>query len=669
MAGNAPPRPAVATHMPTPARRTAGLLMLCAATGGAAEAPGVVSRIRVVSDKVEDVSSMAAWARSFITPGMSDEQKAQAVFTTVVKFRHQEQPPNEYLMADGHVHDPIKTFNVYGYGQCCCASCNIAALARHAGLKARGWGIINHSVPEVEFSGAWHLMDASLMTYFPKADGTLASVDEITAGTMAWYREHPELKGDDARLGRFMRNQGWKQGPEVLARSPFYDDNGWLMAATHGWYSTMQEYADRGKCFLYEYGYVQGYEVNIQLRRGERLVRNWSNRGLHVNQLEGGGNGVIDAKTGEGQLRYTPRYGDLAPGRIGNGTLAYEPPLADGGFRAGALQADNLVGRDEAPGPGPALRLSDPGRAGVYVLRMPCSYVYLGGTLSGDLAVGPGGAIAVEFSDNHGLDWKEIARVTASGAQRIDLKPLVYRRYDYRLRLTITGAGSGIDRLAITHDIQHSQRALPALAQGMNTVSLGAGAQEGTITVEGNISPEHADRNLLLAAFHPRLERLGGNPLRPDGGSGSLTLPVTTPGDLTRVRVSCHYRARDAKDGWDIQASFDGGATFAGIGHGEGGVAGNCVSVSADRPPAGTRSALVRFVARQVNTTCLMDVRIDADYAEPHGGLAPVQVTYVWDEAGSEKRAAHVLAQADDTWPITCAQKPTMKSLIIERRP
>src|SRR6185437_5605225 len=101
-------------------------------------APGVVSHIKVVSDKVEDVSCLQAWKQSFIKPGMSDQQKAIAVWESVVKFRQQDIPPNEFMGgAEGNVHDPIKVFNVYGYGMCCCASANIEALARYAGLEAR----------------------------------------------------------------------------------------------------------------------------------------------------------------------------------------------------------------------------------------------------------------------------------------------------------------------------------------------------------------------------------------------------------------------------------------------------------------------------------------------------------------------------------------------------
>jgi len=152
------------------------------------------------------------------------------------------------------VHDPIKTFNVYGYGMCCCASCNIEALARAAGLKARGRAINRHSVPEVFGDGDWHLLDASLVNYFLDDGGDVASVDEIIKSVTDWYAANPGFKGDDKKLLAFMRNYGWRKGPKVLATSTTYDQNGWLPAATHGWYSTMGEY-DGSTSHVYEYGY------------------------------------------------------------------------------------------------------------------------------------------------------------------------------------------------------------------------------------------------------------------------------------------------------------------------------------------------------------------------------------------------------------------------------
>ena len=86
---------------------------------------GVVSHINIVSDKSEDISTLEAWKKTYIKDGMSEQDKSIAIFNTLVRYRHQASPPKEFLSSEeagGHVHDPLKSFNVYGYGQCCCAS-------------------------------------------------------------------------------------------------------------------------------------------------------------------------------------------------------------------------------------------------------------------------------------------------------------------------------------------------------------------------------------------------------------------------------------------------------------------------------------------------------------------------------------------------------------------
>ena len=100
-------------------------------------------------------------------------------------------------------------------------------------------------MPEVYWDGAWHLLDASLINYFPREDGRLAGVEEIFAAVKDWYDRNPGYKGNDTRLRAFQGadgGTGWKRGPALLARSPFYDAAGWWPARTHGWYATMQEY-------------------------------------------------------------------------------------------------------------------------------------------------------------------------------------------------------------------------------------------------------------------------------------------------------------------------------------------------------------------------------------------------------------------------------------------
>jgi hypothetical protein len=569
---------------------------------------------------------------------------------------------------DGTLQDAIKSFNVYGYGFCSGHAANMSALALHIGFKARGWALNGHSVSEVYYDNAWHLLDPSLINYFPKPEGGLASVEEIIDAVKDWYVDHPELQTDSDALYKFSRNFGWKKGPALLANSPFYSQNGWLPGRTHGWYSTMTEYGgapDKKPPFEYEYGYSQGYQVNIQLRRGEMLTRNWSNKGLHVNMdlKESHSPGCLKMDKGN-NLTYSLKRGDLAPGRVGSGEVRYTVPLTSGEFRLGALRADNLACTSD-DGTAPALHVKNPAAKGVLEIRMPSSYVYLTGAIEIEAVVPEGGEVAVFYSDNHGLDWRTVDYLMESGTRRLDFSDLALRRYDYRLRFVIKGPGAGINALTVLNDVQLSQRALPALDTGTNRISFSSGAQEGTITIEGALNTAVKSKQLIYTDFRPKVNDLEDAHLAVKGYSGDITFPIETPGDMTRLRFCTHYRARHHMDAWDLEVSFDG-ETFSKIDCLSGPVVGHTrTSKFIDIPP-GTRKALIRYSGVQTNTTCLMGLRIDADYKEPNGSFAPVKVIYNWLENGEARQHIHIARTPDESYVIECNDKPLMKSIVME---
>jgi hypothetical protein len=76
--------------------------------------------------------------------------------------------------------------------------------------------------------------------------------------------------------------------------------------------------------------------------------------------------------------------------------------------RGGALTAVNVAAKSE-DGLAPAVHVKA-GQEGTLVFRMPSSYVYLGGTLEFDAQVGNEGRLTVGYSENNGLDWKEVAK-------------------------------------------------------------------------------------------------------------------------------------------------------------------------------------------------------------------------------------------------------------------
>lgn len=634
--------------------------------------PSVVSNIRVVSDKTPDVSSFESWKKAAIKDGMTDEQKVLAAWETVVRFRHHDASPSEYLgLVDSGSIDAFKLFNVYGYCGGSTAQTAFLQLVRQLGFEARKFTVNRWESPEVRYGGAWHLFDPGLICYFRKPDGVVASVEELVGAVKEWHEQHPGLLGNDQKIKEFQNTPGFKNGPPLLANCPTYDARGNFPLNFFGWFTAMIIFDGSNKTpFLYEDGSSQGYRVNLQLRKGERITRNWGHRNLHLNASEGGKVDCLGASPGKGVLYYTPAWGDLGNGRVGNGTHEYVVPLEDPNVRHSFLRTDNLAwkGEDRLPG---LVHAKDASRPAEAELRMPSSYVYL----SGELLLGAtvsGGSIDVFLSDSHGRRWTPVGSLTASGEQRLDLTPHVLRRYDYRLKFVLKGKGTELNSLRIAHDIQHSQRALPALDQGENRIAFSAGAAEGTISIEG-AGPKfkgkqvtYEDLGAVLTNIDTKKVEEGG-PWVPLGATGDVTFPVETPGELVRLRFGCAYKAGSKGEGWDLQVSYDDGKTFKTLDRASGPTRLSGKWLTASDAPAGTRKALVRYAGTSRADLILWRYRIEADYKEPRGGFAPVKITYRWEENGQPREDVHVSRSPDETYAIRCAQKPVLKSIVLER--
>lgn len=632
------------------------------------EEAAVVSHLKVLSDKTEDLSSFEAWKQATIKDGMTDEQKVLAAWETAVKFRHHDVNPQEFLgLVDAGTLDAFKLFNVYGYCGGSAAQSAFLQLVRQLGYEARKWTISRWEAPEVKYGGAWHMFDPGLICYFRKPDGSVASIEELGAAVKEWHEKNPGIQGNDQKIKDYQKTPGFKSGPALIASCPTYDAQGNFPLNYFGWFTAMIIYDGSPKApFLYEEAPSQGFRMNLQLRKGERLTRTWGHKNLHVNADGGVKVDCQSTTTGKGSLYYTPAWGDLANGRVGNGVHEYAVPLGDRGVRGAFVTLDNVAFNVEDRLPG-LLHAKDVGRPAVAVLRMPSSYVYLTGELSFEATVA-GGSIEVSFSDTHGRSWKPVATVTASGPQKIDLTPHALRRYDYRLKFVLNGKGSGLNGLKLLHDVQHSQRALPALGKGDNKIVFSAGPAEGTIALEGG-GPNSRGKQVTAEELGVVLTNFPKDrvPWMPQGPTGEVTVPVETPGDLVRLRFGCVYKAGSKNEGWDLQVSFDDGKSFKTVDHAGGPVrlAGKWITLS-DVPP-GTRKALVRYSALSRGDLILWRYRIDADYKEPQGGVAPVKVTYRWEEGGQAREDVHVARSPNDPYVIRCAQAPVLKSVTLER--
>jgi hypothetical protein len=648
----------------------------------AARQAGRINNLKVLSDKIDDVTTVENILGSFVREGMSDEERARAIWTAIVKYRHQTIPPNEFLAPDSEAHDPVKILNVYGYCMCCCCSALVEALNRADGREARGRILNNHSVPEVRYGDGWHMFDTSLITYFPRpGDGAIASVDEIAAAVGEWHAAHPGYRKNESRLLNLMQSDGWTgwkaRGPALLASCPFYD-KGYLPARTHGWDATMVEYDL--KSGVYEYGYQAGHRALFSLRSGESIVREAGNRGLHVNMKSMPKWEMLKRRAPERDLVYLDQFfPGYRGGVVANGTHRYAPDLASDGLAGGAEVYDNLAaGRD---GPAPALRVKEAGRSGIAVIPMITPYVDLAGRVR-IKSVRPTEAdrVTLALSTDNGRRFQPLwSAPVGVHESTIEIGAAILRRYAYWVKLEIESAaagvrGAGVDTLAIESDFQHAPRTLPWLGRGRNTISVSADgdAAIATRTVACRITSDTTfDKNETTSTMGVVFDNLDVR----DGacwwknGVGTMTVPISIPGDLVSLRWSAQVRARGAQDRIRMRASGDRGETWRDLGTIQGPTPGSTRTFQAGEWPAGTRDVLFRFELSGTNTIGVLSFRIDADYRDPlaTGAFSPFQVVHRWSEAGRPREHVERITALLVNYTIEAAGEPEMVSVTAER--
>ena len=559
-----------------------------------------MNQLKVLSDKIDDVTTVENIVKSFAKPGMSEQERAKGLWKAIIRYRHQTTPPNEQLAGDWEAHDPVKIFNVYGYCMCCCCSALVEALNREDGREAQGRILNGHSVPEVRYRNGWHMFDGSLINFFPRPkDGVVASVDEIAAAVADWYAKNPGYQKNGDKIFQLMRKDGWEGwrtgGPKLLANCPFYR-MGYLPARTHGWDATMAEY-DR-KCEVYEYGYQVGHRALFSLRPGESFVREAGNRGLHVNMDVDPSWDGLKARAPENDLVYVKEYlPGYRGGLVANGVHRYAPDLAKGDLARGAEVYENLTS-----GGAQGIRVKQSGRPGMAVIPLNSPYVYLGGKLK--LAASGRSAsdvVNVSISTNNGRTFAPIHSASPGKQEQmtIDLKDKIFRRYTYWLRIELLGAAA-LDSIEVENDFQHAPRTMSWLDTGKNTITVAADRDPtiATRSIACRITADPAfTKNETTGTMGVAFENvdLRGDACWWKGGTGTMTVPVEVPGDMVGLGFSTQFRARSTKDRIRVTASVDGGRSWREVAVLRGPTQGRTEHVRVDKWPAKTRKVLLRF--------------------------------------------------------------------------
>ncbi len=221
---------------------------------------------------------------SAITPGMTDAEKAKALWFQEIQHRFHDGGDNEQL-------DPVKLFNTYGFNVCGSDSISLATLWVASGMKAAPVRALGHCISQVFYDNRWHFYDGDLHTIFLLRD------NETVAGEEDIARDHD--------LIRRTHCQGILQ-----------PDNSWDGPVMSSWYF------DKAPIWG-QRGHDGGTTMNMLLRPSEAIVWRW------------------------GQLNPPKFHGGMGPpvypSLICNGLWEYAPDFSKETWRKGAASVENIT--------------------------------------------------------------------------------------------------------------------------------------------------------------------------------------------------------------------------------------------------------------------------------------------------------------------------------------
>jgi hypothetical protein len=436
---------------------------------------------------------------------MTDAEKARAIYEYHRRHRFHASP------GDYENHDPVKMFNIYGYGLCGDSAPVLQELWRAAGLQARRGFPMGHCTTEVWYDQEWHMLDSDVQTIVLERDNaTVAGEDDLV-------RDHDLLK----RMHPFE------------GQAPLYTFDG-----------------TRSGTFLSH----SGHTMHLTLRPGEALEWRWGNSGKHHQSPDLDTEIHLFSSTHLGD-----HWGPRAWALLQNGKWIYEPPLRDPAAQR-AVEAENI----RWGGAGNALPAAPakPGERASLTWKMQSPYVMVGGTLSARLKCGHGSRCAFLFSDD-GVKWSPVAEASGEDTRiRASLDPYLPEkgaaRYSYFLRLEMLAESSveevGLESLAIENDLQMAPLSMPALQLGDNRIRFLA---DNADSASARITFDWVERSSAREPSPPANPAFPSNGAEVEGTKLTFQWPDAIPNDGAAI-TDYQFQLSDRQDvRWALASNFD----------------------------------------------------------------------------------------------------------------
>jgi len=505
---------------PTKAALAAALL-LSAGCQMLEERPVRVVSPKIVSIHTPDPSTPETVVQSIIKPGMSQEEKALAVWRYCWKHTYHWPAPKEHrrvMHETDVVFDAVKQLNVYGYTYCFAVRALGEALWEVAGLEARSCGIGGHVLGEAYFDGKYHLLDHEQRGFSRMPDGTVASLEDYRGNARSLV-----LK---------------PTGPS----KPFFPSGKRPLVPYEQKHVITGYLLNHDKHYYQHNKFRTTHSMNVGLRPGERFIRNWDNVGKwhwypgYTSEYKGNGYGDPWAGPKDKYANLyeeAPRDEDGNPLTFANGLMVYRPDL-----RKGAKDyADGVLAEQNIDRSGTGFRPAKVGAVATAEFRVRLPYVIVGwpGDIAAEKPEITGAAVVsgtcfrrtqndkvrILLSIDDGATWKEVWRTRGyGGAARlkphwsqphsgeidfaVDVSKWVEGRYAYVVRFELYASREASDAeirdFGIDTACQMNAAVLPAVRPGKNemTVSLEPGPDVFDETIQYGGGKEKAAHERLV---------------------------------------------------------------------------------------------------------------------------------------------------------------------------
>lgn len=563
-----------------------------------------VYNLKVVTDASPDYSDIPSLIRSATAAWNTPEEKCWAMFYWNHVARRQTAPMILHGMA---LTDPIRQFNDYGYTMCSTISGINCSIWDTMGLKAKYWDISNHTVPEVEYGGRWHMYDNSMTALYTLCDGkTIAGVAEIGApGACA-------ASGGKTEAGHIAKYHC------LMSTSP----RGFLTGA-----DTIRSLDEEYRCFnpnglkyrSYFYDWDRGHRYVFNLRENESYTR-------HYHSLGGSAEFFVPNENGQDPEAANERYHIR-----GNGVWKYKPTLTP------AMRTGESVFKIDGANVITALKV----RARLF--RKSAA-----------------DAASISISTVNGLSWREVWRSDAVGEQPFDqqLVKEVNGAYEVLVKVSLAGAAE-LREIEFETTTMLNSKTQPKLNIGRNTIYVGAGDPTESIVfwpdLRGTNYKAHAveEKNIAAEKEHPGY--MGVTHAAKANEEAYVVFRIDAPRDITRIHYGGRLYNRTPKSQIDFLHSFDSGRTWTcsysltntsqpwDVIHYE----------TVEDIPRGTRSVLFKYSfnssAAGPDACSLYAVRMEVNHQPADTVFRPMDVTFNW----SERQTDYSLVERSHTERVT----------------